>query len=381
MKDNKYDIAIIGGGIVGLAHAYFAVERGLKVVLFERNQFSLGASIRNFGLIWPIGQNPEFYGVAMKGRNAWTSLSTKAPFGLKENGSLHLAYHEDEWAILNDFVSGSEFSSYDAELISPDEIKNKFPHIESKGLFGGLLSHTECTVDPREAVKALAAYLKSRGVDIRFGKTVTNISMPTISTFDEGVQAENVIVCSGADFETLYPDLMQSSPLTKCKLQMMRTHPVSIDLGPSLCAGLTLRHYDAFSECPSVSKMSQRFDTSDPDFKKHGVHVLVSQNNAGELVIGDSHEYADDLYPFDQTEIDNLILDYLRTFFSFKDFKITEKWHGIYPKVTNGATHFKIEPEENVLIVNGLGGAGMTLSFGLAAENIEKMLHKQKVDH
>ncbi|MBL7793326.1 MAG: TIGR03364 family FAD-dependent oxidoreductase, partial [Saprospiraceae bacterium] len=44
-----------------------------------------------------------------------------------------------------------------------------------------------------------------------------------------------------------------------------------------------------------------------------------------------------------------------------------ETWHGIYAKLP-GKTEYVVNPEEGVTIVNGLSGAGMTLSFGLAQE-------------
>jgi glycine/D-amino acid oxidase-like deaminating enzyme len=111
-----------------------------------------------------------------------------------------------------------------------------------------------------------------------------------------------------------------------------------------------------------------------PEYIRWGIHVMVSQNGAGELTIGDSHEFGPDHDPFDKQEINQLILDYLKTFARFKDQTLLQTWNGIYPKQTNGATEFIHQPEPGVTIVNGLGGAGMTLSFGLAEEVITTML-------
>jgi glycine/D-amino acid oxidase-like deaminating enzyme len=105
-----------------------------------------------------------------------------------------------------------------------------------------------------------------------------------------------------------------------------------------------------------------------PAHLQWGVHVLVSQNGAGELTLGDSHEYGPDFAPFDKEFINGLILEYMHTFLQAPALTIQERWHGIYPKLTNGETNLVLSPEKNVTIVNGFGGAGMTLAFGVAEE-------------
>jgi glycine/D-amino acid oxidase-like deaminating enzyme len=68
--------------------------------------------------------------------------------------------------------------------------------------------------------------------------------------------------------------------------------------------------------------------------------------------------------------INDLITAYLQTFAKFEDWKLLQSWHGIYPKMTNGETELIIEIAPGVTIINGLGGNGITLSFGLCEEYI-----------
>jgi glycine/D-amino acid oxidase-like deaminating enzyme len=66
--------------------------------------------------------------------------------------------------------------------------------------------------------------------------------------------------------------------------------------------------------------------------------------------------------------INKLILKYLSCFARFANEEIAASWNGIYPKMTNGETEFITSPADGITVVNGLGGSGMTLSFGLAEQ-------------
>jgi len=369
--DQKFDVAVIGAGIVGLATAYAAASKGLKTIVFERNPRAIGASIRNFGLVWPIGQPAgPLLDRAMHSREIWLNISSKGAVQVKQNGSLQLAYHDDELAVLHDFLKNTEGAGYQVKMLTPNEVATHSPATKTEGLKAGLWSGTECTVSPRQAIPQLAQYLeKELNVVFRFGSVITGVEPGALIDFNNTWQAERIFICSGADFETLYPSVYLESGITKCKLQMLRTGPQAADwqLGPSLCAGLTLLHYNSFAHLQSLAPVRERYLLENPDFARFGVHVLVSQNHQGEIILGDSHEYGWDVSPFDNDKINQLILGYLRTFAHFPDEAIAETWHGVYPKLP-GKTDFVKEVDQNVWIVNGLSGAGMTMSFGLASE-------------
>jgi len=55
-RQQQFDLAIVGAGIVGLAHALAAIRRGLSVVVIDRDAQANGASVRNFGFITVSGQ-------------------------------------------------------------------------------------------------------------------------------------------------------------------------------------------------------------------------------------------------------------------------------------------------------------------------------------
>src|SRR5262249_39723409 len=155
---------------------------------------------------------------------------------------------------------------------------------------------------------------------------------------------------------------LQTLGLFPCKLQMMRSQPISDRIGPMLAAGLTLRHYRAFETCPTLPKLRARVAAELPEFEQFGIHVMVSQNGDGELVLGDSHEYDDRIEPFDKTIIDELILDYLRRFFDVSDLAVASRWHGVYVKHRTDP-YVVAHPAEEVVATVGLGGHGMTMSF------------------
>jgi D-hydroxyproline dehydrogenase subunit beta len=369
----QYDVAVVGAGILGLAHAYHLARRGLSVVVFERQPRAQGASVRNFGMIWPIGQPPgPLYDLARRSREIWLDVVNAAGLWHDACGSLHLAYHEDEAEVLREFV-GMAGSACSATLLTGAEIEARFPAVRSTGLRCGMWSPLEITVDPRQVIGELPDWLhRAHGIDFVFETAVLGYDRPRVVTAAGDWRADRLLVCTGADFRELAPQAFAAAGLIPCKLQMMRSMPVP-RISVMLAAGLTLRHYRAFADCAALPALVQRLDRELPEFGRFGIHVMLSQHENGQLTIGDSHEYGAAIEPFDKPRIDELILHYLRTFVDIPELQIASRWHGLYVKHPT-APFVSAKPCPGMKVVTGVGGAGMTLSFGLAETMIASWL-------
>lgn len=371
MKNNPetYDFAVVGGGIVGLAMAWAAARNGQSTILVERHRPARGASIRNFGMVWPIGQPAgDDFDMAIRSRELWLTLRDEANVWVNACGSLHLIREDDELAVVEEFMQ-TDPRHGELKMLTANEVATRSPGANLDGLQAALWSPMELCVNPPEAIRSLTRWLvERRQVEVRQGLNIVNVCDQQLTCSDgTEFQAERIAVCSGSDFETLFPQHFQNAGLSKCKLQMLatRSQPDDWRLGPHLAGGLTLRHYRAFADCPSLSLLKNRVATEKPLLDRYGIHVMASQNNAGEVILGDSHLYDDDITPFDSAEIDELILQELNSLVRLPSFEIARRWHGVYAKHRE-QTSYVVELAPNCRIVTGLGGAGMTLSFAVA---------------
>jgi D-hydroxyproline dehydrogenase subunit beta len=367
----RYDDAVVGAGIVGLAHAYHLARRGRRVIVFERNARASSASVRNFGMLWPIGQPfGPLRRLADRSLQCWLEVLDASGIWHEQTGSLHLAYRDDEAQVLREFSRESLDRGEPVEVLGPADVASRAKAVVQDGLCLAIGSRREVCVDPREVVARLPEWLSHRyGVSFQFGRTITGVDLPGVYSGQEKWSASRLWVCCGDELGLLFADTLQKTGLVRCKLQMMRSQPFgdSWRIGPMLAAGLTLRHYSSFRNCPTLPALKQRVAEESPWLDRYGIHVLVSQNGHGELAIGDSHEYGDAIEPFDKSEIDDWVLGYLKTFLRVPELRIASRWHGTYAK--HPTEPYLIEhPADGVTMIVGLGGAGMTLSFGLAEQ-------------
>lgn len=368
-------VVVVGGGIIGLAHAYQAAKAGHEVTLLERDSKAEGSSVRNFGMVWPIGQPlGERRALALRSRDLWIQVAQELEIPFRQCGSYHLAHHPSELQALEQFCSlaGPEV----AEIHEPGEVLRHSPDLRADGLLGSMWSPHELSVDPRITCARIAEGLQTRlGVRIRFNSTAHEITENRVVHRHGVEEADHVFVCSGHVLHHLYSDLLTEKGIRLCKLEMLRARwsaPVP-EPGPHLCAGLTLLHYESFAPLPALPAVRDRWQETAPDALEAGVHILVAQHPDGTLTIGDSHEYGTSFDITSNQRVQAVIERELDRFLPADRWSVYERWTGQYAK--SATEPYVVIPLSNsITLVNGVGGHGMTISQGLAERVVQQRL-------
>ncbi|TPI44225.1 TIGR03364 family FAD-dependent oxidoreductase [Mesorhizobium sp. B3-1-6] len=369
VKDS-FDLAVVGSGILGLAHALAAARRGLRVIVIDRDQKANGASIRNFGLVVVTGQESgPSRRLAERSREIWLELSNEAGIEILHRGKLIVAQRPEALALLETFKSGEHGSA--CGLLTAREVVAQQAGLDEKATIGGLYSPFELRVESREALPRLASFLAEKhGVVFRTGVSVTEIAPPFVETSAGRVHAQKVVVCPGDDFSSLYPELIGKHDVQRCKLQMLRLAAPGFRLQSALMSDLSLLRYGGFAGLPEAVVLRSKLGEQRGAALANGVHLIVVQSADGSLVVGDSHHYGLTLDPFGSEAVDQLILDEFKTLFGTVP-NVLARWTGYYASAKNAV--LRDTPHEDVRLVIVTSGTGASTGFGLGEETITEL--------
>ncbi len=365
MTTTQYDIAIVGAGIVGLAHAYTAARQGKRVVVIERDRRANGASIRNFGFITVTGQDRNImWPLARRARDVWAEVAPQAGIAIEHQGLLMNARYPESVAVLEAFMATEMGEG--CRLLSGAEARDLHPEVCPAHTLAALWSPHELRVESRDALPKLLAWLRdSLGVTFHTTSAVTAVAPPIIETSTGIVHAQTVIVCPGDDLVTLYPDRIKAYAPTRCRLSMLRLENPGFRLPGGVMSDLGLVRYHGYSHLPQAEALRQRLQASHAAHLDHGVHLIVVQSADGSLVVGDSHHYDETPDPFAMVETENLILDEFRVATGREPTPVRERWTGTYASSVQGP-YFIDAPSDRVRLVMVTSGAGASTAFGIA---------------
>lgn len=369
----RFDLAVVGAGIVGLATALAGARRGLRVVVIDRDAQTNGASVRNFGFVMVTGQERgSMWARARRSREVWREVADAAGIPIVHTGLWMTARRPESVGVLEAFMATEMAAG--CRLLSPAEARRRCPQLAAPEMAAVLESTFELRVESREAIPRLAAWLASQhGVAFMRNTAVRVIDMPSVHTSRGRVQADRVAVCPGDDFNGLYPERLAVYPLTRCKLQMLRLADPGFKLPGALMSDLGLGRYLGYADLQAAAPLKARLAVEQADHLKHGIHLIVVQSADGSLVVGDSHHYASTPDPFSHEEVDALILDEYRSALGIEPPTTIERWIGTYASATDRPVLID-EPEPSVRLAIVTCGAGASTAFAIGEELITSLL-------
>jgi FAD dependent oxidoreductase TIGR03364 len=367
----SYDVAIVGAGICGLAHALAAARRGKRVVVIDRDAQANGASVRNFGFVTVTGQQRgKTWQRAMRSRDVWSEVAAEAGIPILHRGLATVARRPEARAVLEAFMA-TEMAAGCA-LLPPERVAEAFPMLGRASCSAVLHSPHDLRVESREAIPALARWLgEAHGVDFLRETTVHEVAPPVIATSRGPVAAEVAIVCPGDDLTALFAERIAAYGVRRCKLQMLRlAEPVpGWRMNAAVMSDLGMIRYEGYSALPEAAALKARLLEEQPGQLEHGVHLIVVQSALGSLVVGDSHHYDATPDPFAQDAVDALILEEFEAVFALTRPPTVERWIGTYSSAPDRPM-FMDRPSDAVRLVMITSGTGASTSFAVAEETI-----------
>jgi D-hydroxyproline dehydrogenase subunit beta len=363
----RFDLAVVGAGILGLAHAYAAARLGKRVVVIERDTRAVGASIRNFGFITVTGQpRGETWRRARRSRDVWVEAAKASRIAIEQEGLMLVMRRPESLHVAEAFLRTEMGEG--CVVLDRTQTLSRLPQARATDALGALFSPHEVRVESRSAVPLLTRWLSERWrVEFVFGAAALDVAPPRIRTSRGDFAADAAIVCPGDDLVSLFPDSIAAYKLTKCRLSMLRLADSGFRLPAALMSDLGLLRYRGYGDLPEAAALRTRLEAEQPAQLRHGVHLIAVQSGDGSLVVGDSHHYDDTPEPFASAETESLILDELRLACGIDAPRVVERWTGIYASAPDRAM-FVEAPSDNVRVVLVTGGNGASTAFAIGEE-------------
>jgi glycine oxidase len=242
-----FDVAVIGGGVIGLAIAWRAAQRGMTVTVLERDDVGAGTSRVAAGMIAPISEarptEQPLLRFALSSSRAYPEFvaevaeaSGRDP-GYLAMGTLAVARDRDEAEALERELAMRQSLGLPVRRRLASEARTLEPGL-APALRLALEISDDHAIDPRMLVPALAAAAERAGVELHVGAVVEELSVGggrvdgVVLAGGERVAAEQVLIAAGVWSGQLrgLPEEAQV-PLRPVKGQIMRLHDPA---GPGL---------------------------------------------------------------------------------------------------------------------------------------------------
>lgn len=172
-------VAIVGGGIVGLASAYYLADRGVSVTVFEKGSIGGGSTGRANGGIRAQFTSPVHVRFSRESMRVWGAFEETfgVEIGYRRTGYLFLARTSDTAEHLRENVARQNDHSVPSDYLSPERATDRCPGLYADQYVGAAYSPTDGFADPHLALQGFLRGAREAGAEIHTGVEVTDVKV------------------------------------------------------------------------------------------------------------------------------------------------------------------------------------------------------------
>ena len=230
---NETEVAIIGGGIIGVSAALTLAERGIPVALFEKGHIAGEQSSRNWGWCRQQGRDPRELPLIIESLALWRKIHqrTGCDVGFRQCGILYLANTPKDVTDREAWLQHGLAYGVESRMVSSKEINDLLPG-SNKHWAGGLYTPTDGRAEPTIAAPAIARAAQRLGAKIFTNTAVRGVEtsggrISAVVTENGSVQCSTVILAGGAWSSTFCRSLGLRLPLLMTIGSVFRTAPLN----------------------------------------------------------------------------------------------------------------------------------------------------------
>ena len=198
-------VVVIGGGVVGCSVAYHLAKYGWKdTILLERDQLTSGTTWHAAGLVSQLGPSAAITKIRKYTLDLYKDLEKKVDHsaGLRLNGALSIAQNKSRWQELLRQASTAQLYDVDVRILDKDQIKKRYPIVNTDEVIGGILMPGDGSADPSGITHMLAKAAKEEGAQIFENSPVQEIltkkaRISGVKVNGYEIECEYIVLASG----------------------------------------------------------------------------------------------------------------------------------------------------------------------------------------
>lgn len=376
---HKYDVLVIGAGIIGSAIAYFLSKEKMKVAVFEKGNIGEGTSNACDGIVFLQSKKP---GISLKLALESIHILEKLrheferDIEYEQKGGLVIIDSEIEKKALSQKAKEHQAFGIEVQMLDTEETLKIEPFL-SKEILGSTYCKLDGSINPIALTLAFAEAAIKNGIDFYQSTEIENFIYENsriigiISNKQEKFFADKIVLATGIYSNKLLSKINIQLPIKPRRGQVIISEPIAPLLNHALLSGRYL----------AAKLFPEMFEDLTNPLNQMGIGLVIEQAKSGNLLIGSTREFVGENKETTFQGIEYILKHAISIIPSLEDINIIRTFSGLRPYTVDGLPIIsKLIPHDNLFIAAGHEGDGITLS-AITGKLIKQMVLEEKLNY